>query len=137
MLCGDNQLSKMPDVDINLLHNGKVSVYNVGNMKGVNNPDTNIDIAASCQTTSQGKILLTASIKDITLPLYSTVSNVQNLLGAHEFIGHGVKGWGDVTKDHFKVYEFQMKHSTWKGTSEAFKTHTQKNYRDYIYPVKK
>ena len=139
-----NILSKMPDVDLNLMYNGQVSVYTKESAFRLkdqyNQPDKSLDMNASANPSWYGKIRVTAAIdfrQGGNLYVYSTVSNVQNLLGAHEFIGHGIKGWDDLTNSHYKAYEFQMEHSTWKGTTEAFKTHILKIYSDYIYPIKR
>ncbi len=62
----------------------------------------------------------------------TTVSNVQNLLGAHEFIGHYEKGWGSSTGTHYKVYEYQMKHASWKKTTPYFQQYMFELYQDYL-----
>jgi len=69
--------------------------------------------------------------------LFSTTSNVQNLLGAHEKIGHGQNGWGAATNTHQKVYEYQFKHTSWKNTTQPFKDYMKDVYKNYIYPIKK
>ena len=139
-----NTLSQMEDVNTKELFNGKVSAAvfdgNDANRKLKENFNTNIKEykeTASQQGVS-GKSLVTANIvvggeKD-NRHLYSTVSNVQNMLGAHELLGHGIKGWGDRTKTHYKTYEFQMAHPSWKSTTPEYKVFMNKAYRNYLNP---
>ncbi|MBR3390838.1 MAG: hypothetical protein IKG83_10080 [Prevotella sp.] len=54
----------------------------------------------------------------------NTVSNIQNLLGAHEFLGHYKNGW----HSHKLVVPFQRKHKTWKKTTKEFKNYNYKVY---------
>jgi RHS repeat-associated protein len=139
-------LSKMPDVDVDKLFKGEVSVYTTKNGRTTsdqyNQPQLQSNVVA-LEGTWYGKIRVTAVVdfrkvgEGGTLTYYSTVSNVRNLLGAHEFIGHGIKGWRDENKAHYKVYEYQMKHGSWMGTTPAFKNHIQKNYQNYLYPTKR
>ena len=53
--------------------------------------------------------------------MFSTVSNIQNLLGVHEYKGHGVLGWGSAKGNHYDVYMLQMKHPTWQRTTKKYK----------------
>ena len=51
---------------------------------------------------------------------YNTVENVQNILGIHEYYGHGVKGIGSATfSEHRKAYLLQTKHRTYKKVSDS------------------
>ena len=59
--------------------------------------------------------------------LFATKSNVQNLLGVHEYIGHGVNGW--TGRNHKLVYKNQFKHPSWKRTTDFFKRHEFYNYQ--------
>ena len=63
--------------------------------------------------------------------LFSTVSNIQNLLGIHEYKGHGVNRWGNANKKHYDVYMLQMKHPTWKKTTKEFKQTQIENSKQY------
>lgn len=91
-------LSKMDDVDISKIYNEKVSVYitlNDWNVEEVYNKPT-LQFANALTGEMNGKIKLTAAIralgnKEDNRFMYSTISNVKNLLGAHEYIGHGIK----------------------------------------------
>ena len=137
-------LSKMDDVDTKELFNGKVSVAlfdgNDENLPLKDQYNTNVTeyTEVASHQGVRGKSLVTASIvhgdtKD-NLNIYSTVSNVQNLLGAHELLGHGINGWGSRTQTHYKVYEFQMAHPSWSNTTPQFKAHIIFNYNKYLNP---
>lgn len=63
--------------------------------------------------------------------MFSTVSNIQNLLGVHEYKGHGVLGWGSVKGNHYDVYKLQMKHATWQRTTKKFKQAIIDNSKQY------
>ncbi len=79
------------------------------------------------------------SCQTITAYLYAgsadselrTVSNVQNSLGAHEYLGHAKKGYGDKTRDHSKAYELQFNHPSWQKTTSDFKKAHRERYEDY------
>jgi hypothetical protein len=140
-----NALSATEGVNMSNLYNGSVSVvvshndYNVDDE--YNSPSTQSEQNASTRSVD-GQTRITASIinsgdKYDNRFLFSTTSNVQNMLGAHEKIGHGQKGWGDATKTHHNVYEYQFRHNSWKNTTPAFKIYMKDVYNDYIYPTKK
>lgn len=134
-----NILSKTEGVEMGEIHNKTVSVAVFTDKKngtGHNNPSGDPNQNAS-QGALKGKSIITATIhkgENSNLNLYSTVSNVQNALGAHEAIGHGQNGWGDATKTHYKVYEFQMSHPSWTNTTPQFKTTINNLYQKYLNP---
>ena len=136
-------LSKMDDVNTKELINGKigVAVFDGNNLDSSENPtfkdnyNTNIReyTEVASHQAANGKSLVTASIviggTQDRRYLYSTVSNVQNLLGAHELLGHGIVGnqnrwWGPA--NHFKVYDFQKAHPSWSKTTLEFKQYINK-----------
>ena len=49
----------------------------------------------------------------------STVSNIENVLGVHEFLGHGVLNY--AANEHWKILNMQMKHPSWKKTTKELK----------------
>ena len=63
--------------------------------------------------------------------MFSTVSNVQNILGVHEYKGHGVLGWGSAKGNHYDVYKLQMEHPTWQRTTKEFKKAIIDNSKQY------
>ena len=122
-------LSKMEGVNVSDLYNNKVSVT-------VWNGDTNIKTstnyfnepsfdgdATATIVPYKGKQRMTAFIfpKEDTKEreLLSTISNVQNILGAHEYIGHFKRGLTDA--DHKKIFQIQKNHISWKKTTKHFK----------------
>ncbi len=50
---------------------------------------------------------------------FSTVSNVVNMIGVHEFEGHGIKGIPSA--EHYKILKLQREHGSWKTTTNSFK----------------
>jgi len=64
--------------------------------------------------------------------LFSATSNVKNLLGAHEKIGHGQKVLFDNTRTQ-NVHEYQFKHDSWKNTTQPFKDYYKYMYKA-LYP---
>ena len=97
-------LEKMPDVDSEKLHNGKVSIYNGkpnkdGSPAGANDPERPSGLANTAVKgvtsyrgdAKEGTIKVTVNFRYQRNSQLSTVSNVQNALGVHEFQGHGEK----------------------------------------------
>ena len=132
-------LSKMDGIDTETLTNGQVAVrvmdgnttYRERNC--FNDPSTTSSHATA--NDRDGKNHVTAVVRvGEDRELYGTVSNVQNMLGDHEFKGHRVNGWGSVTKTHYKVYEFQMKQPSWSKTTNYYKTMVLDNYKSYLNP---
>jgi len=123
-------LDEMPDVEVSELHNGEVSVLDRNRNASYNDPENVLGLAETTVTSKGIKV---------TANLYSgegdsdlnTVSNIQNNLGAHEFIGHGKLGFGDKTRTHHKVYEFQMRHPTWDKTTKNYQRQMMDYYLDY------
>ena len=130
-------LSEMEGVDVGELHNGKVSVTvwddTHGNLKISNNyyNDAGIDGSSVASMSHEGNIM-TAYIyptKTDEREMYSTVSNVQNMLGEHEYMGHFKKGWSEYSGTHHKVFEYQMKQDSWKNTTKAYKNYIEELYK--------
>ena len=130
-------LSKMPGIDIDDLHNGSVSTTVYKNdlnwykfIESYNDAYHTGGVFAEIGTYN-GKQNLTAYI-NIDIPSYkemlSTVSNIQNLLGVHEYTGHYKCGYihGDGSPD--KVVELQKSHPSWETTTPGFKQHFETFY---------
>ena len=67
-----------------------------------------------------GNINVTAVLQYGTNDDYGTVENVQNILGIHEFYGHGVKGLsGKSASQHREVYKLQTQHRTYKKVTQS------------------
>ena len=132
-----NILSHMENVDVGELHNGKVSVTvweKSNDNLGMCTRSQYNDSGRSDETLAETGILKSNGERVVSLYMYprgyeekkilNTVANIQNLLGAHEFLGHYKNGW----RDHSKVVPFQRKHETWNKTTEKFKKY---NYEVY------
>lgn len=70
-----------------------------------------------------GKIQLTVYVHpqgDAERRAYlSTESNVESILGVHEFKGHGLLGIG--SSQHWKILQMQRRHPSWKQTTPALR----------------
>lgn len=62
----------------------------------------------------------------------TTVSNIINSLGAHEYMWHGKKGFGTSTGDHWVVYEKQVEDKSWEKTTPILKINTLRRYQYYL-----
>lgn len=126
----------MEDVNVNELYNKRVSVAVFDGDKNLlsayNEASRDYTQHASVQS-ERGKLLLTASMREgaagkSNYHLYSTVSNVQNMLGAHEYLGHGINRWTARKDTHHKVFDYQMVHPSWQNTTPAYKVLMKKLY---------
>ena len=61
---------------------------------------------------------------------FSQTGNIQNLY-VHEFVGHFVKGFGDATKTHYKVYELEISHPTFNQCTTKYKENAIDFYNTY------
>jgi RHS repeat-associated protein len=132
-------ITKMDEVSSAEIFNNKVSIFNGkgswdyknGGMiyDGFNKPD-NYPVAGHSDT-EDGKHKITVG-PDGHSEL-TTVENIQNALGVHEFVAHGKKDVpGGETKEHAKAYELQMAHPTWKNTTSEFKKAFIDRYYKYL-----
>lgn len=63
----------------------------------------------------------------------TTVENIENAIGVHEYTGHGVFNYGDKTKTHYKAYELQFSDPSWNKTTLTFKKGMVGRYNKYLY----
>ena len=130
-------LSKMEGVNVNDLYNSKVSVTvweDCGNLKAVqdqyNDAGLNGEVLAQIGS-YQGKQRLMTYIdpdghkeKD----LFSSRSNIQNLLGVHEYIEHFKNDIGNGDHSHLRIYKNMQKHNSWIKTTRDYKDYMIKLY---------
>jgi hypothetical protein len=145
-------LSQTEGVDMSRLHNGKVSIQGDGTKNDFNDPAIPHGVA---NTTYRKGVSPYADGGGYTEPgtgdykvtvMYGqegralaseleTVSGVQNMLGAHEAIGHGQEGYRDSKGTHYKAYEYQMnQHPSWKRTNEEYRKGIKDRYNGHINP---
>ena len=60
-----------------------------------------------------------------TQKIFSTVSNVINVLGVHEYKGHGIYKIGNNNKNHIKIYKMQKDDASWKKATNDLKEHVK------------
>jgi RHS repeat-associated protein len=131
-------VSKLTEgVGSNRLYNGSLSLYEWDMQKSVDvaqnindgDPDANLNTAAL--TTHIGsKIKITVG----NLSYLYTVENTQNSY-VHEYYGHGLLN-ADGYSTHFKAFDAQMKHSSWKGTTEWWKKNIHTDYTSSMRAAK-
>ncbi|QOI98034.1 MAG: hypothetical protein HRU69_11305 [Flammeovirgaceae bacterium] len=66
-----------------------------------------------------GKHHVNFNIEDFEI----TKGNIRALM-IHEIFGHGVKGYGDKTNDHYKAYWASIDSKYWSSTTDQFRIHT-------------
>ena len=125
-------ISKTSGIDPIRLYNNKVSVVvsdydNIYTNKvdTYNNPDMGTGYLASSCPMKDGGTRISASItyagNDVTNNdrfMFSTVSNVRNLLVGHELKGHQKTGLSSHNQEeHNKVYDIQRNEPSWKITT--------------------
>jgi RHS repeat-associated protein len=134
-------VSKMPDVDLTKLRKEHISVIvwngiedgKLSSTNTFNRPDEE-----SGKLASTGNTRITASInliKDNRI-FFSTVSNIQSILGIHEYKGHFVNHMGDESKTHHNIYEMQMNDPTWNKITDDLKENIINNYMKYLQDEK-
>jgi hypothetical protein len=125
-------LSLMEEVDLNKLAQKRVISLHTQNF-----------VAAYNRTTNELKIdpVAGTSVSYLEKRVSSkTVWNIQNMLGAHEYLGHKEIGWKGTWKGnkrvkestHYLAYLFQTRHQTWKKATEDFKKLTEVKLNDEI-----
>ena len=119
-------LSKMLEIDVSKLYKKQVSIVlmknandNVGEQYAGSSynyePNTVCPNVNATMESYKGKTLLTAYVNidnENRREYMATISNVQNILGVHEYIGHYLKGWGESL--HHLIFRIQKKHHSWK-----------------------
>lgn len=63
----------------------------------------------------------------------NTVESIQNYLGVHEYYGHGILGYKEVNKVHWKCYLLQIQHPTFKKLNKTQQKEIRDNYKKYRY----
>ena len=138
-------LSKMDGVDVNDLYNGKVSVTvweDYGNLKATTDQynDAGLNGSSIAQIRlHNGKQLLGVYIYPQYTDekrLYSSVSNIQNLLGVHEYIGHFIKNMDNSPKSHLQIYKDMRRHSSWEKTTSVYQKYMNRIYIQTINQLK-
>ena len=135
-------LSKRSDIDMKDIMSGKISVI------VWKETDDNIGVAVEdCYNyySSYAKKNIHASTnkkdKSITayiLPqkedrLFTTVSNIENMLGVHEYKGHLILGIPE--NKHWKILKIQKNDSSWEKTTKEFKKLYKELQKEHEYRI--
>ena len=113
-------------ISVNVLENNKSNSGPLYNLKDYANaprnyPWSNAEVASEYKK-YDGKIQITANVvlSDFERRNYlSTISNIESILGVHEFLGHGILGL--TKKEHWKILDMQKNHPSWEKTTRVFK----------------
>ncbi|MCI6618201.1 MAG: hypothetical protein MSD82_05040, partial [Prevotella sp.] len=137
-----NTISMMEDVDVSELHNGAVSVLklSVGHGNTINIDDTYNDPILSYQMGQNaltGKNVITANIGYANSLMFATRSNIQNLLGVHEYKNHYKKGLHHYAQkggvdNNVEIYNSIMQHKTWLKTTPKYKESVENGKQFYL-----
>ncbi len=62
--------------------------------------------------------------------LFSSESNIINMLGRHEYELHGIQNMGNTDKDHRIIYPDLKRHKSWQSTTIEYKDHVNKRVKE-------
>lgn len=128
-----NILERMPDVDTSKLHNDKISVTVVGDGDYIISQYNDAGNVAEVNATTNKNHLdahITAYIYEETNDnryLFSTRSNIQNILGTHEYKSHFEKN----IPDGVRLLEGLKHHYSWGKTTRRYKQHVENSKEGY------
>lgn len=114
--------------DLSKIENGRISI-----MKGddrVNDPDLRTDYQSTAGPANKFKITINQQANDAKVEL-TTVENIVNSTGAHEYQGHGENQFGPKVT-HYKAYEQQFMDKSWEGTTPDFKRRYDGRYQKIL-----
>ena len=127
-------LNHMQDIDYSNLQEGQVSITTsraVNGKRVTYNDPYETTSRYSTSRNDKNEIVVTAKENLFKTDLYH-VEVIQNYLGVHEYIGHGIKGYSDRTKTHWRAYDLQLKDPTFKFMPEEQQNEVRKNRKDYM-----
>ena len=84
--------------------------------------------AATTSNDESGRFNTTATIRTEgggNRELFSSVSNVVNILGAHEYEQHGLLSLGNDDRSHFLIYNRIKQHPSYHKTTDNYKKHVE------------
>ncbi|MEM9337618.1 MAG: RHS repeat-associated core domain-containing protein [Bacteroidota bacterium] len=113
------------------LYNGSVSTFNTTDYRDLSGQFNDPYVGGSLAYTQlvDGQIKVSANIRDYSV--FGTVEDVQNILGVHEYYGHGVLGIGK-NNGHSKAYELQFQHHTYHKTTRYFRNYMERSHAKYV-----
>ena len=131
-------VSRDGEMDLSIIHNSRISVTTIKNQDNFfssstyNDASTESGAIASTIRNDDENIITVFLFQDYGHPdeknIFTTVSNVINVLVGHEYNGHIINNYSDENKNHHLAFENQMKHHSWSKTTEAFKQYEKEIY---------
>jgi len=146
-----NEISLLSEVDVSYLLNGKVTVFNLSKTYHNNGTEEYITSGYNYLYDENGRkksvipnltadesfrphiggnefVVVVAQIEFMQTNLLTTRSDIQSLLGIHEFYSHGILGLTNI--QHTSVYQIVSNHSTWQSvTPQMKKNYDKKEYQ--------
>ena len=144
-------ISLMKEVDLKTIKEEKISIelkkrgmekrktYNLTSLGGFYASDSTnayMEFDFNKEKNKNAKYVIAAVLYDSNKLYYETAWNIMNLLGAHEYMGHAIRGYNNDDLTHHLAYLYQMGHPTWKHTTIQFKEKNIKSFNDYYGDVK-
>lgn len=129
-----NVLNHMTDIEFSNLQGSKVSI--LGDIKrngliiGYNDPDQSAQRHSS-KKNSKNEIIVTTRDGSYQHDL-NKVESIYSYLGIHEYLGHGIKGYSGRINTHWKAYDLQLRHSTFKSLPDDQKKEIKDRRKDYM-----
>ena len=131
-------VSRHGEMDLSIIHNSKISVTTIQKQDNFyslftyNDASVRLGSIASTIRKDNDNIITVFIFQDYghseEKAIFTTVSNVINVLVGHEYNGHIINAYTDNDKNHHLVFESQMKHHSWSKTTEAFKQYEKEVY---------
>ncbi len=128
-------MQHMRDTDFSKLHNGKVSITTnrmINGKRVTYNDPYEFTSRYSTLINEHGDIIITTIEGSYQIDLYN-VETIQNYLGVHEYIGHGLKGYSGDNKNHWKAYDDQIKHPTFNKMPKDLQREVMDRRKEYLY----
>ena len=134
-------LKHMSDIDFSRLYNGRISILEDVKGKNTRRGIDYIGIGYNFPYPIMNEAQYTTIDKEynqisttVNRPAdLNTVESIQNYLGVHEYYGHGILGYKEVNKVHWKCYLLQIQHPTFKKLNKTQQKEIRDNYKKYRY----
>lgn len=106
--------------DVSLLDGGEVAVKNGDDT--YNDPFSSVEYAVTTYIVGNKNFRISVDqMNDGVQRDLNTVEHIENVLGVHEYTGHGIRRFSEKKKTHYMAYELQFKHASWKHCTPLFR----------------
>ena len=106
--------------DVSLLDGGEVAVKNGDDT--YNDPSSSVEYAITTYIVGNKNFRISVDQMDDGVQRdLNTVEHIENVLGVHEYTGHGIRRFSRTKRTHYMAYELQFKHASWKHCTPLFR----------------